>query len=46
MSETNTEYLLQEIVKETNTYANQCMAKSPKRDGDNHLAYEKLTVPE
>ena len=39
------DYLLRDIVTETNRYAQQCMAQPPKR-GDAHLPWTELTVPE
>ena len=40
-----TEYILRDIVEQTNLYAQQCMAKPPRR-GDAHLPWSALTVPE
>ena len=40
-----TDYLLRDIVTETNRYAQQCLAQPPKR-GDAHLPWTELTVPE
>ena len=40
-----TDYLLRDIVCETNRYAEQCMAQPPKR-GEQHLPWSALTVPE
>ena len=40
-----TDYLLRDIVTETNRYAQQCLAQPPKR-GDAHLPWIELTVPE
>ena len=40
-----TDYLLRDIVTETNRYAQQCLAQPPKC-GDAHLPWTELTVPE
>jgi len=40
-----TDYLLRDIVTETNRYAGQCMSQPPKR-GKKHLPWTELTVPE
>ena len=40
-----TDYLLRDIVTETNRYAQQCLAQPPKL-GDAHLPWTELTVPE
>ena len=40
-----TEYILGDIVEQTNLYAQKCMAKPPRR-GEAHLPWSALTVPE
>ena len=40
-----TDYLLRDIVSETNRYAGQCLSQPPKQ-GEKHLPWHPLTVPE
>ena len=40
-----TDYLLRDIVTETNRYAQQCLSNPPKK-GEKHLPWHPLTVPE
>ena len=40
-----TDYLLRDIVDETNRYAGQCRQKAPKK-GRKHLDWDNMTVPE
>ena len=41
-----TEYILREIVTETNTYAGQCMNKEPRIEGQRFADWNPLTIPE
>ena len=41
-----TEYILREIVTETNTYAGQCMNKEPRIEGQRIADWNPLTIPE
>ena len=40
-----TDYLLRDIIDETNRYAGQCRQKAPKK-GRKHLDLDNVTVPE